>query len=75
MGTPAEKKYLTPREVVERWNGAVVLQTLANWRNKGRGPAYVKFGSRVRYPVARIEEFERENEHLRAANDNRKPDI
>lgn len=50
MAQPAQKQstYLTPQELVLRWNGAVTTGTLANWRNKGKGPAYTKFGSRVR---------------------------
>lgn len=52
------KKYLTPSELSERWEGAVVTGTLANWRSKGCGPRYRKFGSRVRYLIADIEEWE-----------------
>lgn len=68
MGTPAEN--LTPAEVVKRWNGAVTVGTLANWRAQGKGPAFIKLGSRVRYPLHRLAEFEARHEHLTAANDN-----
>lgn len=60
--------YLTPAEVVKKWNGAVTVGTLANWRAQGRGPAFVKFGTRVRYPVSQLEQWE--TRHLHAANDN-----
>lgn len=35
--------------------------TLRNWRCQGRGPAYVKVGSRVVYPLWAIEAFEAAN--------------
>lgn len=61
-------KYLTPQELVQRWNSAVTTGTLANWRNKGKGPAYTKFGSRVRYPLEKVEAWEMQN--MQGANDN-----
>lgn len=43
--------YLTPKELLDRWRGAVShVQTLANWRNQGRGPEYVKLEHKVLYP-------------------------
>lgn len=68
MGLPAE--YLTPAELSKRWGGAVTTGTLANWRSKGSGPAFAKFGSRVRYPLAMVVEWETANLHLVGANDN-----
>lgn len=68
MGQTAE--YLTPAELSKRWNGAVTTGTMANWRSKGIGPAFAKFGSRVRYPLARVVEWEAANLHLVGANDN-----
>lgn len=62
--------YLTPQELVLRWNGAVTTGTLANWRNKGKGPNYTKFGSRVRYSLENVLKYEEQNN--RAANDNEK---
>lgn len=61
-------EYLTPQELVQRWNGAVTTGTLANWRNKGKGPAYTKFGSRVRYKLNSVELYEKSN--MIGANDN-----
>ncbi|AWM87340.1 AlpA family transcriptional regulator [Microvirga sp. 17 mud 1-3] len=66
MGQPAVN--LTPAEVVARWGAAVTVGTLANWRAQGKGPPFIKFGSRVRYPIRQLEQWE--SAHLRAANDN-----
>lgn len=64
-------QFLTPAQVVERWNGAVTTGTLANWRSKGTGPAFQRFGSRVRYTLDAIEAYERANTASGAvANDN-----
>lgn len=63
-------EYLTPAELSNRWDGAVTTGTLANWRSKGRGPAFAKFGNKVRYPVTRVVEWEKSNLHLVGANDN-----
>lgn len=68
MKTAAAPQFLTPAEVSERWNGAVGVGTLANWRSQKSGPPYQKFGTRVRYPVAQLEAWEAANMH--AANDN-----
>jgi hypothetical protein len=43
-----------------RWR--VSVRTLQAWRLRGDGPRFTKLGKRcVRYPVAAIEEFERES--------------
>lgn len=56
--------FLTPAQVVARWNDAVTTGTLANWRSKGAGPTFQKFGSRVRYPLAALEKWETTNTKL-----------
>lgn len=66
-------QYLTPAQLSARFGGAVTVGTLANWRShstkeKPVGPAYQKFGSRVRYPLAQVLEWEAANLH--GANDN-----
>ena len=61
-------EYLSPAQLVLRWDGAVTTGTLANWRSKGEGPAYSKFGSRVRYPIAKVVAWEAKN--MRGDNDN-----
>lgn len=54
-------EYLTPDEVVGRWGGAICRGTLANWRSKGKGPEFVKVGSRVVYPLDKLEAWENQN--------------
>lgn len=65
-------EYLTPAQVIERWDGAVTMQTLANWRSKRKGPPFQKFGTRVRYPLASLAAWEAANLHTtgQASNDN-----
>lgn len=53
-----ENQFLTPQQLADRWGGVVGVQTLANWRASGKGPAFVKMGSRVTYRVADILEYE-----------------
>ena len=50
---------LTPAEVSARWKGAIKVQTLTGWRNKRKGPPFVKFGSRVLYPLDLLEQWEK----------------
>lgn len=57
----APKKYLTPAEVVARFEGRISPQTLSNWRNLGTGPAYLKLGGKVLYPTEKLVEWERRN--------------
>lgn len=47
---------LTPKEAAEHTR--IPEKTLANWRNKRIGPPYRKFGRRVLYPLALLEEWE-----------------
>lgn len=54
---------LTAAEVVARWDNAVTTGTLANWRVQEKGPPFIKFGSRVRYPLASLEKWEANNIH------------
>jgi hypothetical protein len=50
--------YLTPADLVERWRGGVSLSTLAGWRCRGGGPAFVKLGRACRYRLTDVEAFE-----------------
>lgn len=49
--------HLTPAELAARLRIKNV-NTLAQWRSKGEGPRYMKFGTRVLYPVAEVEAWE-----------------
>lgn len=48
--------YLTPKQLADRWS--ITTGTLANWRSQGRGPAFGRIGSRVRYRVEDVTAFE-----------------
>ena len=37
----------------------VAVQTMRNWRCKGRGPAYLKLGRSIRYRLEDIEAYKR----------------
>jgi hypothetical protein len=52
-----EPLYLTPEEVTERFRGALSTGTLANWRAMRVGPAFVKIGKSIVYPVADLNEW------------------
>ncbi|SIT58601.1 conserved hypothetical protein [Mesorhizobium prunaredense] len=54
-----EPLYLTPEEVTERFRGAISTGTLANWRAMRIGPAFVKIGKSIVYPVADLNEWAR----------------
>ena len=49
--------FLTSKEVADRWR--LSDQTLANWRSAGKGPPFIRVGSRVLYPVEGIHAFEK----------------
>lgn len=44
-------KYLTPKELSDRYNGRISVGTLANWRSSGNtGPKFTRIGGRIMYP-------------------------
>ncbi len=47
---------LTETDLAARWS--MSPKTLQRWRTQQIGPAYLKFGKQVRYPVAAVEEYE-----------------
>ena len=53
----SERAYLTSKEVADRWR--LSDQTLANWRHAGKGPPFIRVGSRVLYPIEGIQSFEK----------------
>lgn len=57
----SNKRYLTPQEVSDRFEGRVSVRTLANWRSLGTSPPYRRIGGRVLYPADELEKWEREN--------------
>lgn len=56
MGS-AVSAFLTSKEVADRWR--LSDQTLANWRSAGKGPPFIRVGSRVLYPVEGIHAYEK----------------
>lgn len=56
-----DKKYLTQRELLDRWRGEIKLATLTTWRSRKQGPPYVKVGGKVLYPLGGVEEYEKRN--------------
>ncbi|SFO86169.1 hypothetical protein SAMN03159463_03097 [Mesorhizobium sp. NFR06] len=54
-------KYLTAEEVSERYRGSISLGTLRNWRAMRIGPAYIKIGKAVLYPIDELELWDNKN--------------
>ena len=53
--------YLSETQLCERWGGQIQVQTLRNWRNTGKGPAFHKFGGRVLYSLEDVRCYETES--------------
>lgn len=59
---PAEgKEFFRPSEVCERYDGAITMRTLANWRSTRQGPPYMKVGGHVLYPFKDLIAWEKRN--------------
>lgn len=56
-----ETKFLTAEEVSERYRGQVSVGTLRNWRALRIGPAFVKIGKAVLYPVEQLDAWDEKN--------------
>ena len=63
----SERAYLTSKEVADRWR--LSDQTLANWRHAGKGPPFIRVGSRVLYPIEGITAFEKLSQQWLSAED------
>lgn len=63
------KSYLTIEQVIDRYNGGINRQTLANWRQKGKGPTFTKVGRNVFYPLDLLEEWESQRTFNTLSND------
>ncbi len=53
-----EEKFLTPREVSDRYGDQVSVRTLSNWRWSGTGPEFFKIGGRILYRLSDLERWE-----------------
>ena len=56
-----EQKYLTAEEVAKRYREEISVGALRNWRAMRVGPAFVKIGKAVLYPIQELEEWDRMN--------------
>ncbi|WP_456707837.1 MULTISPECIES: helix-turn-helix transcriptional regulator [Bradyrhizobium] len=56
-----DAKFLTAEEVSARYRGEVTVGTLRNWRAMRTGPAYLKIGKAVLYPVGELDAWDRRN--------------
>jgi predicted DNA-binding transcriptional regulator AlpA len=52
-------EFLTDQQLAARWQ--IHRQTLLRWRRQSTGPAYVRIGGRVLYPLAAVKHFEKAN--------------
>lgn len=59
-----QSQWLGNEDLAERYG--VPLGTIRKWRHEGTGPRAVKFGRHVRYSVAELERWEREQEAKQA---------
>jgi hypothetical protein len=60
-GVADDPKFLTADEVFARYRGEISPGTLRNWRSLRVGPAFVKIGKAVLYPVSELDAWDREN--------------
>jgi hypothetical protein len=56
-----ERRFLTVEEVSERYRGEISVGTLRNWRAMRIGPAFVKIGKAVLYPVDELDAWDEKN--------------
>jgi len=50
---PSDNKWLSAQAVADRFD--VPLRTIRAWRERGTGPAGVRFGKAVRYRLSEVE--------------------
>lgn len=56
-----QRRFLTADEVAERYRGEISVGTLRNWRAMRIGPAFVKIGKAVLYPVDELDAWDEKN--------------
>jgi hypothetical protein len=59
------KIFLTPEDLVQRWEGKITLRTLANWRSGREGPKPTKIGGKVLYRLDVVEAWEQQRTQRR----------
>lgn len=58
--TSRDQKLLTTKAAARFLGGddhPISISTLALWRAKGTGPAYIRIGNSIRYPLSDLSEF------------------
>jgi hypothetical protein len=66
------KQFLSPAQVVERWDNAIKIGTLANWRSQGHGPPFSKRGAKVVYQLDKLVAWEAANDNTPKTTDENK---
>ena len=61
MSVTVEKKFITPQQLSDRWEGRISARTLANWRSAGMAPPFVKIGGAIVYRREDVESYENRN--------------
>lgn len=51
------REFFQQSELADRWR--ISTRTLEGWRQRNKGPSYIKVGGRVVYAMADIEVYER----------------
>ena len=57
----SDRKFLTADEVAERYRGEISVGTLRNWRSARVGPAFVKIGKAILYPIDQLDAWDDKN--------------
>jgi hypothetical protein len=55
------KKYFTPQELSDHWDGRIKVRTINNWRQTGSGPPFLKLGGAILYRVEDILKWDEAN--------------
>ena len=53
-----DNKYLTTKQLSDRWGGTPTPETLRNWRYQGKGVRFIKIGNLVKYPLSEVIKYE-----------------
>ena len=65
MSTLAGEPAAPQQAIVDTMRAAQYLgigqRTLDNWRSQGRGPRYIRIGSRIYYRIVHLEEYVKAN--------------
>lgn len=58
--TQHDDRLLTPQELADYLQ--IPLASITAWRGRGKGPTFIKVGKHVRYSVASVQQWLREQE-------------